>query len=602
MPARQRRPRRSNPHRPDAWRRWLPAGVLLLTGGCHAEPAQTPLTPSALRSEVHAPVSPEAPAVELPGSQFRMLGPESGFVFERYDDIRGQHRILEANGGGVAVFDGDNDGWLDVFMTNGCELPLSRGDRRTHGELFRNLGHLRFEKSSTTSRLIPFGYTTGCATGDFDADGFDDLYVAALGPDALWHNNGDGTFSETTSILGRSMNEWSTSAAFADINGDGHLDLYVVNYLDASDETPKLCPQPKSPDGFEQCPPAMFNGVDDVLLLSDGAGRFVDISESAGIAGTGGNGLGVVITDLDGDRQPEIYVANDGEPNFLFVREPDDTSASNETPGALRFKEQAMTRGVALSEAGNAQASMGVTVGDCDGNGTLDLFLTNFFGDTATLYLNRGGLVFEDATRACGLRAPSRDKLGFGTVFFDVNNDGWMDLFVANGHVDDRTWSGHGEPYRMPPQLFLNNRNGRFVEVSDSAGPYFQGLWLGRGVSTGDLDRDGRIDLVVSHQRAPSVVLRNETSTAAGSLTLRLIGTESNRNGYGARIRLTGQGREIVRELSSGGSFQSGLSAEIHLVLPDETGHEIRILWPSGRIDSRTSQSGVMLTVVERKE
>lgn len=565
------------------------------------EPAQPPLTPSALRTEANAPVSPVVPAAELARPQFRMLGPESGFVFERYDDIRGQHRILEANGGGVALFDADNDGWLDVFMTNGCELPLSRGDRRRHGELFRNHGDLRFEASSRTSRLIPFGYTTGCATGDLDADGFDDLYIAALGPDALWHNNGDGTFSEMTSLLGRSMNEWSTSVAFADINRDGHLDLYVVNYLDASDETPRLCPQPKSPDGFEQCPPAMFKGVDDVLLLSDGAGRFIDVSESAGIAGTGGNGLGVVIADLDGDRQSEIYVANDGEPNFLFTREPAGASASHETSGALRFKEQAMTRGVALSEAGNAQASMGVTAGDSDGNGTLDLFLTNFFGDTATLYSNQGGLVFEDATRARGLRAPSRDKLGFGTVFLDVNNDGWLDLFIANGHVDDRTWSGHGEPYRMPPQLFLNSRGGQFVEVSDSAGSYFQGLWLGRGVSTGDLDRDGRIDLVVSHQLAPSVILRNEAAAVDGSLTLRLVGTESNRNGYGARVLVTGQGWEVVRELSSGGSFQSGLAAEVHLALPAGTDHEIRIFWPSGRIDSRTCQPGAMQTIIEAK-
>lgn len=526
---------------------------------------------------------------------FRTVGAESGLGFERYDDIRGRRRILEANGGGVAVFDYDRDGLLDAFFTNGCRLPLSLGDRDSRCEVFRNRGGMRFERASGPSLLLQFGYMHGCAVGDYDADGFDDLYVTAYGPDAFWRNNGDGTFGDVAAAVGIAAPQWGSSAAFGDLDLDGDLDLYVANYLDESDESPKLCPNPKSPDGYEQCPPSVFRGVDDLLFLSDGEGRFADATAAAGIAGTEGKGLGVLIADLGGDPRPEIFVANDGEANFLFV--PAEAAGGDTAPA--RFEERGLTSGVALNEAGYAQANMGIAAGDYDADGRTDLFVTHFFGDTNTLYDNRGGLAFDDATRSSRLGVMSRGRLGWGAVFFDPDNDGRLDLIVANGHVDDRTFLSHEEPYRMRPQVFRNRRDGSFDDVSDSAGDYFRAEWLGRGVAVGDLDRDGRVDVAVSHQLAPSVALRNETRTDGRSLTLRLAGLRSNRNGYGARVELAGADPVLVRDLAGGGSFQSASAPEVHLGLGSAERATVRIRWPSGRVETHADLSPGEWSVVE---
>ncbi|HUQ68681.1 MAG TPA: CRTAC1 family protein, partial [Planctomycetaceae bacterium] len=424
---------------------------------------------------------------------------------------------------------------------------------------------------------------------DCDADGFDDLYITAVGPDALWCNNGDGTFSDGSERLETNVPAWGTSAAFADVNGDGHLDLYVVNYLADSDEHPRLCPNAASPDGYEQCAPALYDGVDDVLFLSDGMGRLTDATAAAGLAGLGGNGLGVVISDLDGDGRVEIFVANDGEANFLLVQ---DGAVAEGTPSVPRFVDRAIASGVALNEAGFAQANMGIAAGDYDGNGTTDLYITTFFGDAKTLFSNRGGLHFEDVSRSSRLGPTGRDRLGFGTLFLDADNDGWLDLFVANGHVEDRTWMPHGEPYRMRPQLYRNERGGTMLDVSAWSGDYFQNEWLGRGVAIGDLDRDGKIDLAVSHQLAPSLVLRNETQTDQAALTLRLVGVASNRNGYGARVECVAGDTTIVREVLSGGSFQSASAPVVHLGLGQHPHAAVQVRWPSGIVETFRDLTG----------
>lgn len=518
---------------------------------------------------------------------FRMLGPESGFDFERYDDLRGLHRILEVNGGGTAIVDFDRDGWLDVFMTNGCRLPLKQEQPETRCEFFANTGGMRFRNITDATGLIQHGQTHGCAVGDYDNDGFEDLYVTAYGRNAMWRNNGDGTFTDVTAGTATDVPAWSSSAAFADVNGDGNLDLYVVNYLQESDESPRLCPKPGSPDGYEQCPPAMFEGADDVLFLSDGSGRFLDATEFAGISHFHGKGLGVVISDLDQDGLPEIFVANDGQANFLFspmptlLEVPSIDGSSTEIRG-FKYVERALLSSIALSEAGYAQANMGIAAGDHDASGTIDLLITHFYADTTTLYSNLGDLLFTDATRASRLGAPSRNRLGWGAAFCDFDNNGWLDLIVANGHIDDRTWMQHGEPYQMRAQIFRNDERGSFSDVSDWCGPYFQKEWLGRGLAVGDLDRDGKMDAVISNQLAPSYLLQNDTQNAGRSLVLRFIGTSSNRDGYGVRVKMTEGAPLVVREVTGGGSFQSASVTELHLGMGNMQSAALAITWPSG--------------------
>jgi hypothetical protein len=591
----------------------LPLLIVTLVGGCGPdddENLQDDSQPGTSSPDDPSAANPQPGQKTRAGSvskptglipSFRMLGPASGFDFQRYDDFQGKRRILETNGGGVALFDFDGDGMLDAYMTNGCRLPLRLDDHSTPGELFRNLGGMKFEPIASDSLLIQFGQAHGCAVGDFDADGFDDLYITALGRNTLWQNNGDGTFTDITESTGTAVPQWSSSAAFADLNGDGHLDLYVVNYLDESDESPKLCPEKESPDGYIPCPPTLFDGVDDVLFISDGAGRLVDCTKACGIADQNGKGLGVVIMDLDGDLKPEIYVANDGQANFLF-KLPDEEPRLTNVPGVSnvpRFEDRALGAAVALNEAGYAQASMGIAVGDCDRNGFPDLFLTHFYGDTNTLYLNQGKLAFEDSTRGSRLGTTSRQTLGFGTSFIDSDNNGWLDLITTNGHIDDRTWRDGGEPYRMRPQLYRNGQDGRFEETSEWSGEFFRKAWIGRGLAIGDLDRDGRIDAIVCHQHDSSVVIRNETASG-NAIVLRLLGTRSNRNGIGARVEVdTLKSHPLQRQLVGGGGFQSASALEIHLGIGQSPRQQIRIYWPSGEVDTHSNVDAGIWRAIE---
>lgn len=518
--------------------------------------------------------------------RFREIGKESGFDFQRYDDIKGQRRILEVNGGGAAIFDFDQDGWLDIFMSNGCRLPLSNDTGETPGKLFRNHKAMNFQDCSEESAVRQFGFCYGCAVGDANEDGFEDLYLTAYGGNQFWINHGDGTFSEVAKDTGTLTGAWGSSAAFADLNGDQCLDLYVVNYLDESDENPHLCPEPSSPDGYVGCSPAIFSGVPDTLFLSDGAGGYINASVEAGLHDLPGKGLGVVIADFGGDNRPEIYVANDGEPNYLLIIEPSDI-VHGRIPG-IRLRDDATAANVALNEHGYAQASMGVAAADFDRSGTLDLFLTHFFGDTNTLYLNRtedNNFAFEDATRPSRLGPPSRSVLGFGVASIDIDNNGWNDLLIANGHVDDRTWVKASQPFRMLPQVFENMRAGTFREASAVAGGYFQKPRLGRGLAVGDLDRDGLLDAVVSHQLDSSVILKNETE-CQDSTILRLVGTSSCRTPFGASLQVSECMPAMHQQLISGGSFQAASANEIHFGDTGTTGLALKITWPDGFTES----------------
>lgn len=568
--------------------------LLLAFAGCGAEsttssddtaPASKPESITVAPRTAGSGTTSEATSTgALCSFRFQERGVKDGFAFTRHDDMQGSERILEVMGGGAAAMDIDGDGWTDLWMSNGCRLPLSQGEGSTPGKLFRNHSGERWTECSDVSGLVQTGFGFGCAVGDLNEDGFTDLYVARYGMDQLWLNQGDGTFRETGAAGLPKESEWSSSVALGDLNSDGQLDIFVGTYVEESDSDPRMCPVGKPGIGAIGCPPAHFTGLSDRLLLSDGEGNFVDASREAGLADQPGKTLGVLICDLGGDAGPEVYVANDGEANALWTRE-SGSDVQNRAISVPVLRNQALVSSTAFNEQGFAQGSMGIAVADLDRNGTTDLFLTHFFAETNTLYSNFSTdkvLVFRDQTRASGLGPPSLSRVGFGVASIDIDNNGWVDLVVANGHTNDLTWTPEKTPYRMAAQVFQNQGNGRFNEVSLTAGNYFQRDVLGRGLAEADFNRDGRTDLVISHQIDSSVILINDTADAGQSLTLRLVGRRSTRTPITAVVTLKDFEPIVRDQLAGGGSYQAANDMELHFGLGQKSGSALTVRWPNG--------------------
>ncbi len=408
--------------------------------------------------------------------------------------------------GGVGLLDYDGDGFLDVYCVQGGHFPpaaaagpqtrpasTSAGDR-----LFRNRGDGTFEDVTSRSGIaaMPRGYGHGVAVGDYDNDGRPDLFVTRWRSYALYRNRGDGTFADVTRTARLDGDrDWPTSAAFADLDNDGDLDLYVCHYGEWDPSNPLIC---KDPSGANvvTCDPRSIRALPDHVFRND-AGRFVYVTAEAGIVDHDGRGFGVVAADLDDDGRVDLFVANDSTANALYRNK-----------GGFRFEEVGHEAGVAANAGGGYQAGMGVACGDLDGDGRLDLAVTNFYGESTTLFRNLGGGLFADYTAAAGLAAPSRHRLGFGIAFLDANSDGWLDLITANGHISDQRPLF---PYAMSPQLFLGGPEGRLEDVTAEAGPPFGHLSVGRGLAVGDLDNDGRTDALMVAQNEPMVDFRNRT-------------------------------------------------------------------------------------------
>ena len=424
-------------------------------------------------------------------------------------------------GGGVGLFDADGDGWLDVYFVNGCRLPIDPARPPTPNKLFRNNGDGTFADVTARAGVAGRGYGMGCAVGDYDNDGHDDLFVTGLGSTLLYRNNGDGTFTDVTAKAGVGSTRWCTAAGFGDLDGDGDLDLVVVTYVEAD---PRHSPDCHGALGHPiHCPPGKFPAQFDHLFRNNGDGTFTDVSREAGLEVPDGRGLGLAIADLDGDGRLDLFVANDAVPNFLFLNR-----------GGLRFEETATAAGAAYDGNGNATASMGVVADDLDGDGRLDLFHTNFRNEGNTFLRNLGGGLFADASARAGLDAPSRPMTGFGAAALDADNDGRLDLFVANGHVDDQPWVR--QPMAQRPPLVhrprrrpLPTRPRPPTSPPISPRPSSAEAWP-RATST----TTGASTWSSSTATPPPPCSTTPAPAATGS-ALRLVGTTSSRTPIGAR-------------------------------------------------------------------
>ncbi len=500
------------------------------------------------------------------GATFLDVHAESGIDFAYANGAVGRAMMVEVTGGGAGWLDYDADGQWDLYLAQGGNPAWTSPTENAPDALYRQIGAGQFEEIAGPARIDERGYGQGVAVGDFDNDGFDDIYVSNVGRNSFFQNLGDGTFRELADAARVQDSRWSSSAAWADLDADGDLDLYLCNYVIYDPYHPYPC---YLKDGTPAtCHPEELNPVPNVCFENLGDGTFNEVSTAWGLVGQGSKSLGVVVADMDGDRQSDIYIANDMTTNFFY-----------RCVGPGVFHEEGAGKGCALSGDGLFQASMGVAIGDYDDNGFLDLYVTHFTDDSNTLYTNLGSVGFQDSTQALGLHVPTLKYLGFGTVMADFDRDRKQELFVANGHIDDRTAAGY--LFEMPAQLFTY-REGRFVECSQEAGPYFQQQVVGRSVATCDWDDDGDLDLAVTHQNRAAALLRNECDSGHW-LKVRLVGTTSNRRGINTKLELRQGARRHVQELVAGSSYCATHEPCVFFGLGDDAAElKLELWWPSG--------------------
>ena len=513
------------------------------------------------------------------GPSFEDITQTSGIAFRHFDPSTPELNILETMGSGLGWIDYNNDGLQDLFCVQVGPLPSTHNDSlRPTNKLYRNNGDKTFTDVSESIGLANAGFGMGCAVGDCDNDGFDDLLVSNWKGVILYHNesdNNDGRrFVDVTAKAGIDNPHWATSCGWGDIDGDGYLDLYVCNYAEVNMANYPRCEHIETKTIFS-CPPSMFESTSHRLFRNNGNLSFSDITESSGIAeASPAPGLGVVLADLDGDGKIDIYVANDMRPAYLFHNQ-----------GNGQFIEKALFSGCGLGPSGENIAGMGVDAADIDGSGRQSLFVTNFHFKQNVLYRNAGGLLFDYWTHRSGLGTPSIGRLGFGAVFCDVDLDGRLDLAVANGHVERESAKIYGAPHAQNAQLFLGQGSGRFYDGSSSSGPYFSNPRVGRGLAWADFDNDGKPDLAFSHNAGSVALLHNNTNTPNFWLSLELIGDgkKSNRNAIGARVEIETAKSKQTRFINGGGSYLSASDRRLLVGMESaQKADRITVRWPSG--------------------
>jgi hypothetical protein len=566
--------------------------MLLLAGGCRPGPAVGPGAPSPAPPEVVAPTPP----IPLLEDQAAALGVR--FAYDHGGS--GRYYYTEMPGGGAALLDYDGDGWLDLFLPQGAPLPGHAGTAPLRDRLFRNRGPGGgFEDVTARAGLEGLragkkGYHVGCAVGDFDNDGDPDLFVTGYRTCTLYENLGTGRFRDVTRAAGIADTQFGSSAAFFDADADGRLDLLVCEYVTYALGKSVECSNPRKEKDY--CRPDFYPSLRSRLYRNLGNGRFQDVTEQAGLTRGSSKALGVVCGDVDDDGDTDLFLACDMTPNLLYIND-----------GRGHFTEEAISRNCALSDTGGTLSGMGTDLRDADGDGLPDLLVTNFYMESNSLYRNLGGGMFSNVSTTVGLGGPNSRQVCFGTALRDFNNDGWLDVFITNGHVlahpEDST---PGAERRQTDQFFVNLGKGQFREVSGEVGPWFQLPHVGRGAAFGDLNNDGSVDVISTSNLGPVGILINRGPRAgkAGNwLQLRLVGRRSNRDGIGARIEVTAGGRTQRDEVRSAYSYLCANDPRAHFGLGAATEAEkVVIRWPSGLVETATHlAAGRIHTLTEGK-
>jgi hypothetical protein len=520
--------------------------------------------------------------------RFTDITEKAGITFKHVSSPEKKY-IVESMSGGVALLDYNNDGYLDIYLVNSLTADMVKSNQKTRSALYHNNGDGTFKDVTDKAGVGDIGWGMGVATGDYDNDGFVDIYVTCLGPNRLLRNTGRGTFTDVTQSARVTDPRWSTGAAFVDYDNDGKLDLFVANYVDFDvNNLPEFgkgrsCQFKGIP---VQCGPRGLKGAGDTLYHNNGDGTFTDVSKKAGVSDPDGYyGMAVICSNFDGDGLVDIFVANDSVANFLYRNNGDGT-----------FKDIAFPSGTAVNENGSEQGSMGVTLGDYDHDGKLDLFITNFDDDYNTLYHNDGRGSFTDASYATKVAAVSLPYVGWGTKFFDYDNDGWVDLLVVNGHVYPQLPS-----YKQRNLTHRNNRDGTFSEVGAQLGAPFAEKRTGRGAAFGDIDNDGDVDVIINNLDGAAQLLRNDGGNANNSILIQTIGVKSNRDGIGARVSVVAGDLKQVEEVYSGATYISQNDLRLHFGLEKRTKIDlIEVRWPSGAVEKiKDINANKVLTIKE---
>lgn len=520
--------------------------------------------------------------------QFNNVASRAGIDYKHENGATPDKYMPETMASGAIVLDYNNDGWPDLFFINGGSFVDKRLAAAAQHRLYKNTGDGKFRDETQSSGIGVSGFGMGACSADYDNDGWADLYVTAVGPDKLYHNTGKASFSDVSAIAGLGEDLWSTSCAFADIDNDGDVDLYVARYVDFSVQNNKYCTLFEAVRSY--CHPHVYNSVPDILYRNNGDGTFSDITKDAGIT-KAGNGLAVVFGDYDDDGWTDIYVANDSTPNFLYHNK-----------GKGIFEEVGFWAGVAVGADGKPLAGMGTDMGDINADGLLDIFVTNLDGQTHSLYQNLGKGLFNNVTFLSGVGEATLPYVGFGTAFLDYDNDGDLDLSIANGDVIDNIKRlRDSTSYEQLNLLFRNDGAGKFISVGPASGAGFALKKPSRALATGDFDNDGDQDIVVSNVGASTDLLQNVGGNRNNSVLVRTIGSTSNRDGIGARLRLSVGSKTLRRDVKAGSSYLAQNDLRVHFGLGEsQRADRLEIRWPNGTIETiENVRANQIITVKE---